>query len=75
MALGVLTIDYPETSAIGMIVPQMCAFAERNRVIVQTKHQGVTVFAGPGEQVSKIVEQFMTAKAQGRKLALVNSHS
>lgn len=75
MALGTITIDYPQSSAIGAIVPQMCAFADRNRVIVMTRYKGITVFAGPGDQPNKIVEQYMDAAKQGRKLALVNSWS
>lgn len=73
--LGWIEIDYPQTAPIGAITPQMCAYAERNNVIVKTQFNGVTVIAGPTDTPLFVAQKYMAAKQQGKKFALVNSKS
>lgn len=73
--MGWVNIDYPQTAPIGAITPQMCAYAQRNNVIVKTLFNDVTLMAGPSDTPLFVAQKYMTAKQQGKKFALVNSKS
>lgn len=72
MTLIHLSVEIPQTCAIGEVAGQLCALADRINVVVSTRLRGTTILVYPGETPREHVEKFTEAELRGRKLSIVS---
>jgi hypothetical protein len=68
-----LTVETAANTPPDKAIAQLTALADRLQIMVQTRLNGVAVFAAPGDSPLRILRKFEEVSNQGRKIAMVRS--